>query len=505
MLSHVGRTQRTAHHLSAVFVRRSTQGKGKRVDTPLLQSTKAASTSSSPDASSAPNRVDPWDEVFEGISPKIPPKGAPVKYPRLPPNFFNGVVPSGRRPYSTQARDHNLMHDDLHSDFAASAPEDDFFAPLQAPKDTGWDHLFQDLDTTPPVMVSPHHHRGGIDTTSPPRIGYQQRVPMTNQETKTFDQMFTVIFDSTKKMEYPTELEDLLKPSRARRDPLADIGIGNGPGRSQDMRGLFNKLRRTSKKVKDKTETDELVDRKKQEMEECGTDQKLMEWAVREVFAEKPPVDPSFPTPQTPESEKSTTESSSVPKSLMHSQAYPYLLGELMRAFRTRFNDPHSALALFHHARNISIISYVLGCTTSAYNELLRTRWQSFRDLHGVADALEEMRVNGVIADSQTNQFVEELRRDLGRMKAEGWVDWAMPETDTWELLAKIEMLGKRRTERRPDRDSRDRQSADRDSNQRKGNRRREAKPWREAWKLGDTHRGPDRLEMTEEGYQPII
>jgi len=248
------------------------------------------------------------------------------------------------------------------------------------------------------------------------------------------------------------------------------------------------------------------VDRKKQEMEECGTDQKLMEWAVREVFADKQSglsiSDLSFPTPKPATSEKSSSESPDAPTPLIHSPAYPFLLGELMRAFRTRFNDPHTALALFHHARNISIVSYVLGCTTSAYNELLRTRWQSFRDLSGVADALEEMRVNGVIVDSQTRQFVEELRRDLGKMKAEDWVDWAMPESDTWALLARIEVLCKRRLESSA---AKGRHSTDRAPNRRKGTGKREAKPWREEWKLGETHEGPDRLEMTEEGYQTAL
>ena len=63
-----------------------------------------------------------------------------------------------------------------------------------------------------------------------------------------------------------------------------------------------------------------------------------------------------------------------------------------MRSFRDKYKDPHLALAMFDHARNLSIASFVFGCTTPAYNELLETRWRCFRDLRGVADALDDVR-----------------------------------------------------------------------------------------------------------------
>src|SRR6267154_1374361 len=51
---------------------------------------------------------------------------------------------------------------------------------------------------------------------------------------------------------------------------------------------------------------------------------------------------------------------------------------------------------------------------TPAYNELIETRWTYFRDLKGVHDALEEMRVNGVEPDGRTKKLVEKLRREVG-------------------------------------------------------------------------------------------
>ena len=73
-----------------------------------------------------------------------------------------------------------------------------------------------------------------------------------------------------------------------------------------------------------------------------------------------------------------------------------------MRTFRDKYANPHLALALFAHARRLSVLSFVCGCTTPAYNELLETRWACFRDLKGVCDALEEMKTNGVETNGGT-------------------------------------------------------------------------------------------------------
>ena len=111
-----------------------------------------------------------------------------------------------------------------------------------------------------------------------------------------------------------------------------------------------------------------------------------------------------------------------------------------MRTFRDRYADPHLALAIFEHARRLSIASYVFGCTTPAYNELLETRWACFRDLRGIADALEEMRVNGVEPDAATRKIVERLRREVGERNL--WQEESDLETgEVFTLLKKIERL----------------------------------------------------------------
>ncbi|KZV90211.1 hypothetical protein EXIGLDRAFT_837981 [Exidia glandulosa HHB12029] len=110
-----------------------------------------------------------------------------------------------------------------------------------------------------------------------------------------------------------------------------------------------------------------------------------------------------------------------------------------MRAFRDRFGDAHLALSVFEHARHASIPSFVFGCTTPAYNELLQTRWSAFRDLRGVRDTLEEMRVNGVDSDGRTRTLVENIRRDVGERNA--WLEDSMSGGEVWDIVKEIDRL----------------------------------------------------------------
>jgi hypothetical protein len=119
-----------------------------------------------------------------------------------------------------------------------------------------------------------------------------------------------------------------------------------------------------------------------------------------------------------------------------------------MRSFRDKYRDPHLALSIFDYARHLSIPSYVFGCTTPAYNELIETRWSHFRDLKGVHDALFEMRVNGVEPDGRTKKLVEKLRREVGARTV--WEEESvMGSGDVWGMLEKIEGLAVKETRRK--------------------------------------------------------
>jgi hypothetical protein len=88
-----------------------------------------------------------------------------------------------------------------------------------------------------------------------------------------------------------------------------------------------------------------------------------------------------------------------------------------MRTFRDHYSDPNLALFIFHHTQKLSIISYVFGCSTEVYNELIKTRWDCFRDLQGVYNAIDEMKVNGVPLDSATQKLIEIIRHDVGGLE----------------------------------------------------------------------------------------
>lgn len=256
-----------------------------------------------------------------------------------------------------------------------------------------------------------------------------RRQAMTAREISAFDEMFNMIFDAVS--------EQKGKGSQGSGDyPLGEVGIGRG-SQGRKLGDLYGRLRRHSKRLKWTSESDEILDKKKEEIELCDTDHQLLEWAMREVFGESKRYEEAA-RKAVAEAAASGTEPVSLP--MLQPETYPYLVAQLMRAFRDKYNDPHLALSIFDHARHLSIPSYVFGCTTPAYNELIETRWRCFRDLKGVHDALEEMVVNGVDPDNRTRNIVEALRREVGERNL--WEEESdLGSGEVWKMLAKIEEL----------------------------------------------------------------
>lgn len=258
---------------------------------------------------------------------------------------------------------------------------------------------------------------------------------MTAREISAFDDMFNMIFNAVTEQKFRTTGPGV-GAAAGRADPLSSAGIGRGPEGSHPMGDLFGKLRRHSKKFTWSAEADEVLDRKKEEMELCDTDQQLLEWAMREVFEDSQRHEAT--ARRAIQEAAAGVELDKLPT--LQSPAYPHLLALLIRTFREKYHDPHLALSVFDHARHLSIASYVFGCTTPAYNELIETRWTCFRDLRGVLDALEEMRVNGVEPDSRTAKLVEALRREVGERNL--WQEESdMDSGEVFEMLSKIEEL----------------------------------------------------------------
>ena len=242
---------------------------------------------------------------------------------------------------------------------------------------------------------------------------------MTAREINAFDEMFNMIFDAVAEKKTTSDSGDMV------------IGVGRG-----GINDLFGKLRRHSKKLKWTTESNELLDRKKEAMDICETDQQLLEWALHHVFGESERYEAAA------RQAISEVSKSGTPQELpmLQPPTYSHLVALLMRAFRDKYHDPHLALAIFHHAQHLSIASYVFGCSTHAYNELVETRWKCFHDVKGVHDALQEMTVNGVDFDSRTRKLAETVRREIGQRNL--WAEESeLGNGEVWNLLARIDEL----------------------------------------------------------------
>jgi Mtf2 family len=294
---------------------------------------------------------------------------------------------------------------------------------------------------------------------------------MTAREISAFDKMFDMIFTavSDKRREsFTTAAVQVQSTSRqpqsehhgepepslsaetethlgSRSESVTSASTQVGLPSPGEVFDLFGKLRRQSNRVRQTSATAERLDRQKEEVELCETDQQLLEWTVREVFHEDHTPEPALSSSPPPSS--SSPNSEEIARYLAN-PTYPHLLAHVMHTFRVKYNDPHTALALFAHAKRRSIHSYVFGCTTPAYNELLETRWELDSALKGIEEALVEMRANGVRPDKITRALVERVRREVG----EKFLSRKGIEADgeVWEALERVEALvaSKRKSDR---------------------------------------------------------
>lgn len=225
------------------------------------------------------------------------------------------------------------------------------------------------------------HYVPRLEQTLAPR-----RQALTAREHRALDDMFASVLNATKMQEVLLDQEPRDTPS-----PLAP---------------LAQKLSTKPLAVHWTRPGDDILDFKKEEIELCENDQALYQWATNELFG-------SLSTAVDAASGQIVTTNASLPEKLP-SFAYPQLLSLVMQAFRTKYRNPHTALALFEHARNASATSYVTFCGTAAYNELIEIKWECFKDLLGVCESLEEMRLNKVRLDTKTTRIADNVRREVG-------------------------------------------------------------------------------------------
>ncbi|RPD63507.1 hypothetical protein L227DRAFT_521687 [Lentinus tigrinus ALCF2SS1-6] len=300
-----------------------------------------------------------------------------------------------------------------------------------------WDNIFEDVKssaiTTQPSIANTrslkYHPVGRVEGAKAPRS-----VAMTQRESQTFADMFNTIFEAN-----------------AAAGSQSTAGIGQ---HSSSMNTLLNRIRGT-KRPRWISEVDEELDRKKEEMELCETDLQLLEWAMREVFGESRRYEEEARLAmETTEGDSPDAKTSPSARKLgalqLQPAFYPHLLAALMRTFRDKYRNPHLTLAIFEHARTLSVASFVYGCTTPAYNELIETRWQCFRDLRGVCDALEEMRVDGIDMDNRTRLLAETIRREVGERTL--WQEESLVGSgEVWEMVGRLERLAVHKRTRQAD------------------------------------------------------
>ncbi|KIY50378.1 hypothetical protein FISHEDRAFT_64985 [Fistulina hepatica ATCC 64428] len=296
---------------------------------------------------------------------------------------------------------------------STSQPEASSDAPSQSAHDaspspsSSWESVFSGIQSMPPLLP-----------TSAPGVRRARRQTMTARELSAFEDMFNMIFDAVSEQQARTGDTSIANASAE----SASVGIGSG-----GPDDIFGKLRIHSKRMKMTSMEAQELDRKKEAMELCATDQELLDWAMREVFGESERYDS--------ECRKAMAESiatgSTKELPMLQPPTYPHLIALLMSTFRDKYGDPHLALSMFDHARHLSTASYVFGCSTDAYNELIKTRWMCFQDYRGVCDALEEMDVNGVEANNGTVALVDMVRKEIGERNV-----WVEDEMANGELSA---------------------------------------------------------------------
>ena len=82
-----------------------------------------------------------------------------------------------------------------------------------------------------------------------------------------------------------------------------------------------------------------------------------------------------------------------------------------MRLLRIDYPASPFASALIPQMKRLGSVSYVLGASTSLYNELLYIRWLHFHDIHGVATLVDEMLDHGIGIDAMTITILQDGRK----------------------------------------------------------------------------------------------
>jgi len=134
------------------------------------------------------------------------------------------------------------------------------------------------------------------------------------------------------------------------------------------------------------------------DMQKCESDWELLRWLDKNLF--------SMVSSQGAESERK-----------IPSAVYADLLVEGMITFRQSFNDLAGAMSVFERVKGLGAESYVVGCSIGAYNEMLQTKWEAYKDVSKIVELVDEMEVNGIEGSRKTMEILRSIIDEVGQMK----------------------------------------------------------------------------------------
>jgi len=134
------------------------------------------------------------------------------------------------------------------------------------------------------------------------------------------------------------------------------------------------------------------------DMKKCENDWELLKWLDKNLFG--------MVSSQDAESERK-----------IPSAVYADLLVEGMITFRQSFNDLVGAMSLFERVKGLGAESYVVGCSPGAYNEMLQTKWEAYRDVSKIVELVDEMEINGVEGSQKTMEILRSIIGEVDKME----------------------------------------------------------------------------------------
>jgi hypothetical protein len=99
------------------------------------------------------------------------------------------------------------------------------------------------------------------------------------------------------------------------------------------------------------------------------------------------------------------------------SATYADLLVEGMITFRRDFNDLMGAMSVFERVKRLGAESYVVGCSTGAYNEMLQTKWEAYKDVSKIVELVDEMKINGIEGSQKTVEILRSIIDEIRKRK----------------------------------------------------------------------------------------